>query len=501
MSADIQETDRHIFPRWRSFKATSDLGELSLASVEVDSDTSELDLSLSRGIANWKSDPSLWRGLDLLGTAIVAGKLESFSALVEQVKRNPLAPKVARELLDRTQKTEPAQLYFPEEYDKIPDLIARREIRSHRLRLISAPRDAIEWVELARFYTIVGSNKKAARAIRAALHLAPNNRFVLRSAARFFIHTGEKEYAHNLLSTAPSIGRDPWILASEIAIADSLGRASKFSRIAMRKMEMDIPASELTELASAVGSIEAENGNHRGARRLLRQALMGANENSIAQIRWLNRAHLGDAIDVSHSKPPLLHEANAWASFYRGDFETARDESLGWLKDQPFASAPASLSSYILSDVLGNFADARLIAQAGLRANPDDPTLLNNLAVCLMELGELDEAETILSRLEAKGDDKRLSAIHKATFGMLAFRKGNPEDGRKLYLEAIRYAESANAKQTAARAAIHLLLEEYIAKTAHVEEALNRLRDFRDLMGIREISRLLSRVQNRMQHA
>lgn len=494
MSAGINDNDRHIFPRWRSFRATSELGELTLPATIFNIDTAELDVSLAKGVANWEGNPSLWRGLDLLGTAIVAGRLESFSVLVADIKANPLAPKIARDVLERTQNPHPVQLNLPE-YDQIPDLAAQREIREHRFNLASSPKDPIEWVELARSFTIAGVNQKAERAIRAALQLAPDNRFVLRSAARFFIHVGDAERAHALLSRSPLIKSDPWLLASEIAIADSMGKTSRFSRFARTKVQMDIRPSELTELASALGSLEAESGNHRIARRFLRQALVEANENSVAQIRWLNRSHLGESIDVSKAKPPRLHEANAWASFYNGEFEIARDESLSWLRDQPFASAPASLTSYILADILRDYSTGKLITKAALRSNPDDPTLLNNLAVCLMELNELPEAELVLSRLKIETPDKKSDAVYKATFGMLAFRKGDVAEGRRLYLEAIQAAKEIGAHKTAARAAIHLAIEELIANTSASGEAIERLREFRDQEADREIYPLLDRLK------
>jgi hypothetical protein len=45
----------------------------------------------------------------------------------------------------------------------ISNLDARHEIRASRLRLASAPRGALEWVALARSYTIAGLNDKAGR--------------------------------------------------------------------------------------------------------------------------------------------------------------------------------------------------------------------------------------------------------------------------------------------------------------------------------------------------
>lgn len=494
MSVGIQEHERHIFPRWRSFRSTAELGELSRPTIEVANDTTGLDLSLAKGIASWEGNRSLWHDLDLLGTVVVAGKLDSFSALVADIRRNPQVPKIIRELLEKADRSQSVPLH-PPETGGIPDFAARQEIRGHRRNLATAPRDPIEWIELARAYTIAGVNHKAEKAIIAALQLAPHNRFVLRSAARFLIHVGKPEKAQGLLSRAPIIRHDPWILASEIAIADSLGKPTRFVKLAREKMVADIAPSELTELASALGSLEAENGNHRVARRFLRQALIDANENSVAQIRWLNRSHLGEAIDVSHAKPPLLHEANSWASYYEGEFEIARNEALSWLEDQPFASAPATLSSFIAADIFLDFESGKSIALASLKSNPDDPMLLNNLAVCLMELGELDAAATTLSRLKYEERGGKIDATHKATFGMFAFRNGNFEEGRKLYLDAIDKANNSGEKATAARATSHLVIEELIANTTNVEEAILRLKEFDGLDEFKERSRFFDRIR------
>ena len=43
------------------------------------------------------------------------------------------------------------------------------------------------WVDMARLYTILGQLEKARRAIDNARAIAPEDRFVLRSSARFFV--------------------------------------------------------------------------------------------------------------------------------------------------------------------------------------------------------------------------------------------------------------------------------------------------------------------------
>jgi Tfp pilus assembly protein PilF len=498
VSAGVEEKDRHIFPRWRSFRATLQLGELSTSATSDSRDNSGLDIALAAGIASWQRNPTLWRGLDLLGTATVAGKLHEFGDLVTQISRNPLAPSFIRNLFDAKSRPTEIDLDIPRTED-FSSNDSRSKIGFHRSNLKTSPADPIEWVELARHYTIVGANEKARRAILAALQLAPTNRFVLRSAARFFIHDGEPDRAHNLLTRQAITREDPWLLASEIAIAESIGKTSKLFRIAKSTIEMDIAPSQLTELASALGSIEAERGNHRLARKLLKQALVEANENAVAQIGWLNRSHLGESVDASNVNPPLLHEAHAWENFYKGEFSIAREEALRWLDDQPFASAPASLSSYILADLFGDFEASRKIVSAALKSNPDDLTLLNNYAVALMELGELSEAEVVLSRLNAARADKKNNAIYNATFGMLAFRKGKIEEGRQFYYEAIEAARNNSDKRTAARASIHLALEEFIARTTHIEESMKKIKEHITLDNSSEILWIVNRVSKQME--
>jgi len=493
MSGSVYESQRHVYPRWRSFRATTSLGELDLPASERDFDPVPFDESLARGIADWQGDQSLWHSLDLLGTATIAGRVQEFAALVAKVRLDPGTPKGFMEFLSSLDDSE-RTLDSLCQCDGLSELDAGREVRNSRHRVALSPRDAVEWVELARAFTITGQNEKARRAIAAALQLAPENRFVLRSAARFFLHRGEKDRALSLLGTSPTVRVDPWVLASEIAIADSIGKSSKFVKIARRTMDAGIRPSDLTELGAALGTQEAENGNHRLARKLLRQSVTGANENSIAQIRWLNRNHLDDWVDTSDANPPLLHEANAWASFYKRDFETAKNEAVCWLLDQPFASAPAQLGSFVASDVLFDFRAGIQIASAGLRANPDDSCLLNNLAYSLLEVGRLEEAEAALIRARSGQERPQLYPALKATEGLLAFRRGDPSEGRILYLQAIEEARKLGQRALAAQAACHLVYEELLANTVDVQESSTRMKEFEDQKDVAELARFFERV-------
>jgi hypothetical protein len=220
---------------------------------------------------------------------------------------------------------------------------------------------------------------------------------------------------------------------------------------------------------------------------------VGANENSIAQINWLQRRYLAEEIDTSKAKPPLLHEATAWLKYYKADWDSVRQESLLWLLDQPFASAPALMSSYVLSDILGEFEKAEAILLAAIVANPDEAMLRNNLAFSQLNLNKIKLAEETLSAIKPDALANQGNRLIQATFGMLAFRKGHPGVGRKLYMQCIE--DLASNRRDAARAAAHLLLEEIVAETDQVENAINLVRRYPVETQEPDIAAVLARAQ------
>jgi len=137
---------------------------------------------------------------------------------------------------------------------------------------------------------------------------------------------------------------------------------------------------------------------------------------------------------------------------------------------------------------------AEKILSAALRANPDDEMLRNNMAVTLMDLGRVGEAESIF---EAIPEEVRTKPDHyalRATQGMLEFRKNNPEEGRRLYLQTIAAALEKGVKVTAARAAFHLAIEEVIAHTSEAIAATKRLDEFKSEAQRGEVACLLKRL-------
>jgi predicted permease len=129
--------------------------------------------------------------------------------------------------------------------------------------------------------------------------LSPNSRFVLRSAARLYLHANEPDRAHNLLLKAESTPFDPWLIAAELAIAPIAKVGPEFAYEAGWVLNSENYAPiHVTELASSLATLELADGNRRKARKLFQRALQSPTENSIAQVDWAAK-QVGDPSRVA----------------------------------------------------------------------------------------------------------------------------------------------------------------------------------------------------------
>lgn len=303
--------------------------------------------------------------------------------------------------------------------------------------LRSNPRNSVAWVDLSLEYATLGLKKQATRAMRVAVDLAPNHRFTLRSAARLFVHLGDPEYAHRLLVESQTTASDPWLMAAEIAVAAVADASSEFLKDGRQLIKSgEFSPWHLSELAAAVGTVELEHGNHRIGKKLFREALVHPTDNTVGQARWVEHAASIELLDDAVLRTRGAFEARAWQHYYAGLWKDAVEEAECWLADEPYSSRPAALGSCIAGAVLEQYDRAVMIARMGVRANPEDVMLLNNLAFSLINCGELDEAEHVLTPLEAAALDPGQTVVIKATSGLLRFRRSDAGRGRQLYLEA-----------------------------------------------------------------
>ena len=455
---------RHIVPRWRDFRTTLALGELrNLTEPHSLSETNKD--TLDRLIADWRNNPTVWHAGDLLSSAFVLGRTHDLQDVTDFVINNRKnSPRSLAALADEIRNPRPAPVI--EVNPIISEESLHKSVHGIRARLREEPRNAIQWVELARLYSVVGDLERGHRAMAVAAALGPDHRFVVRSAARFFLHEKEINKALKVIRTASGAKNDPWLLASEIAVASASSSPSLLAKEGRSRNEDDsLTLFERNELSSALATLDMENGKNRKARQLFRRALEAPNENSVAQVEWANRQIGGLEIE----KPELFQlprsfEANAQLSLVQGEWRSAIAQGIAWLNDQQFSKRPALFTSYVSSLVEDHDRSIEIL-RTSLRANPGDPMLINNLAFALASQNNLEEAIETLDTVDPENVSGLAAVTLTATQGLVLFRLGYPDKGRELYHRSRDRAGNLGAQSYRLMADLYLAREELIAGT------------------------------------
>jgi tetratricopeptide (TPR) repeat protein len=365
--------------------------------------------------------------LDLIGSALVVGDTSDPDVLAAASfleSKGDDCPAPARQLVKRILHPE-EQSAFNIELSTISQRSLRVEIQAKRRRLGMEPRNAILWTDLARLYASLGQQKKAEQAIQMSCRLAPDNRFIIRSAARFLVHIGDYEHALRLLRTTVLSQSDPWIVAAEVGVSTFSAADPRFLKLGRRMVDSrDFSDFAKSELASALATIELSEGNRKQAKKLFKQSLTLPTENSVAQAEWAS-AQVGDLyLPAIQPQVPRNYEALSQQGYRVGNWETARANAENWLNDQPFSSRPAGVLSYLYSTIFGRYDEALEVLNFSLKSNPEDRGLINNKAFNLINLERLDEADTLLRRTDPKAIDDLAAISLIATKGLLLFRRG-----------------------------------------------------------------------------
>lgn len=313
---------------------------------------------------------------------------------------------------------------------------------------------------IARAYVSIGHKQKAFSALHCALMLCGENRFVLRSAVRCLVHDHDFDAAKDLLKRSRATKLDPWLISADIAANALAGKTSRLIRQARNILKDDgLPPFHTSELAAAIGTLELRSGNEKKARRYFEMALRCATENAIAQAQWAAK-HITGFLHSFRADTPFSFEAHALRNLRLEKWKNAIDNCFQWIQDEPFSSRPSIIGSFVANDKLDDFLTAEKLTRDGLQAQPHDPTLLNNLAFSLANQDQVDEARKVIKQISPTNLEESTAICITATSGLIEFRSNDPQQGRRLYGEAIEKASKDEHKELRFRAKVHLCREE-----------------------------------------
>ena len=501
---------RHTVPRWRSISSALSAGELSSLNPRGLSKSQELfkasaqakiEAEFIKKKKAWDSTNDSALAEELICAAIVAGKTSDPSVLTAAIRvqmdnyHRPALQGFAERIIHGP---------HPHAYTPVADEIgAMRKEVSLRKKLINLnPRDSWLLTETALIYANLGQSGKSRHFLLRALKTTPNDRYVLRSAARFFVHVGEPDFAEQVLARSPRSNVDPWLMSARLATEGASGKQSNAWKGAKSLLANENFSSfDRSELAAEVGTMELKGGSRRRAVRFLRQGAENPTENAVAQIEWVSsKSRILETTELL-ANLSFSDEATAHRAYFESDWQTALSAAERWLQLEPFSARPAVFGTFVAS-ILSHSIDRGLaIARRGLRCNPRDLTLLNNAIVLLCYANRIAEAKVEYGRLSEISHSQTDSIVRLATGGLISFREANYDQGIEQYRRAIDEAIKLREASFALRAYCFLarevtLLDSRVAGvfSKNITEVVNVFRK-RNVFVPKEVEILLDQIK------
>lgn len=497
--------DRVAIPRWRDFKKTSAGGELL---KQKNNNTPLVPvLTISRQLENWTKEKSIIHAIELVNAAFVTGICqpaeEAAAFLLVSCDASHPIRRIVERVLNKTTSTadETKEVIFDSFHIRIGTKI--REIRT---RLKGNPNNAVLWLDLARWNTVLGKVDRAELCVKTAIQIAPSNPFVLRCAVRFFIHIhshdgGKKDslnYALQLIRKNPTTKSDPWLLATEIALCTFLKKTSNLMKIGTNMIgDKNFSPFMLSELNAVIATEELSHGNSRLSKKLFTSALVDPNENSVAQADWAT-GYLGD-LPINLTKQNSF-EASSYQHYNHADWEQSFEDALKWVVDEPFSSQPAGRASFLAGAVIDDNEMAIKICDFGLRANPHDFGLLNNKAYSLAVEKKGEEAEKIFKMINVNALSEKERITYLATKGLVFYSKGDAATGGFYYDSAEALARKSRDVHSATRVRIYKTRAQFTFGFGEVDAAtaIMLLRKENQLLKEPDIERTIDILSRRL---
>lgn len=480
------QINRKIIPRWRESSTVAQSGEL--APLKERAKQLSFEPEVSRLKRELLDNPLPGIAADALGVAILAGDAGLAAKAKDILRKNEtLVPHHLKSVIGSVADT----VESVEENWTWDDTTEqhRHTVRHIRQLLQQYPNNPILYLDLARSQAVLGDSKKAERSILAALTLAPHHRHVLRAAARFFISDSEPHRALKLLSTSPVTAHDPWLMASEVATAQFVGKSPKFLKAGKQFLERRaFKPIHLSELAAAIGTVELSDGRKKDAKRQFELAMVDPNENSLAQVKWAENkinTHIATGRPCVHILG--AHEAAFIKAYYHNnDILGAMHHVAKWFWDEPFSDVAAMMHSY-MGSLLDDYQSVINVCTLGLRTHPMNQCLMNNKIFAELSFGQVFEGENdvvskrvldIIRYLQTEVNREDADVPHiVANSALLLYRLGYVDEGRKAYDQAVSLAKRKGEIFSAANALLYHTREAILARTEWADRLLQETTD------------------------
>ena len=463
MESNINRQNRLVIPKWRDFESTKMLGELQ-GTGKNNIKSFEKEFKAKR--EEWRSKKDFISAMELL----IYDEIEDKDVLdaIEYIKSHNYDNYASGLIIDNIHAI------------TLKDIKTSINIYELKKILEKYPRNAIRWVDLSLCYTNIGKKEKAMNAMKVAVQIDKNNRFVIRSAVRLFLHYNEFDYAYYILKKSNLLNHDPWINATYIAVSQLLKK--NISNINESKYFIEsnnFSKFDISELACSIGTLQLENGRDKEAKKMFKESIIDPNDNVAAQLQWIskNRVKIQDIEEINTEKIKNNYEFETIQKCYLEDFEDAKENVEKWINDDTISTIPNLVASSLYASVFRDYETSEEKVKEGLKKEKNNIKLNAQLAFCKINKGEIERAEEILNWIEKGNDDKENKIYVLADKGMLNFRKGKEKEGENYYREAAKLANKNGIMSLKASAIFHLAKEKYEIKSPTFDETMKEAKE------------------------
>lgn len=341
----------------------------------------------------------------------------------------------------------------------------RKEIFGHKIGQLRAlcrefPRDAFIWSDIGFCYAVLGRDDDAKKCLTVAINLAPNSALVVRAYARFLVHLGEYEEALQRIQRLHGLRTDPLILSVDIAIRERFKLGGIQVREARKFVgDESFHPARLSELRSALGTLEFNSGRSHRAKKLINESLKCASENAVTQAIWLRDSKdFSLDFDIESLSPEA--EAQAIEYYFAENYDLSVNSLIAFYAYQPFSDSPLVDATYIRTFCQNDPKGALKLGKEFSIDKTNSFSVRNNLTVAAILTNDITLAEEFLAQVFPSELSGTETNIHLATTGLFAFKIGAPEQGRALYDRAIDYFKTNKNRNAQARALYYYALAE-----------------------------------------
>lgn len=429
MASSLFNNERRLLPEWRFLQRYEPERDIY---PDRDVYVKKPARYLNEKRILFDADPNFYNAYELYLAASISGDVE---LRVKSLRFIESSSESNQRIIDSLSRNIKISTF--DYIDKPSEQWAMAGVHSLRSMLKKHPRNPVVWLDLAWLYSSLGELDHAFRAAVIACDQAKENRIILRRAGRFFVHANDPERAHDLIERASKISSDPWLISAELSFSQVASRKSYWIKKIQGKIEKTvIPSDVESEMAASLGTYEDSRGAAQKAKKLFRKSLKNPDNNILAQVEWFKNKTGLVFSDYTPLSMDTAYEASAISSNMNGNWDESLSAIECWITQEPYSSRPYELASYVACIALGNYELSRNYISRGLKPNPNDVTLENNLLVCACLDMDLDyvkkNANRIIKRLV-----KEDSFLAWPTAGLVSFAIGDPVSGRKFYSDAI----------------------------------------------------------------